>query len=360
MGQDQATAATVTGAEKPAIAVTVVIPVLNERETLRPLVERLLPVLEGYGGYEVIFVNDGSTDGTGDEIDALCSEYSPEVKAIHFRINRGKAEALQTAFDLARGEIIVTMDGDLQDLPEELPKLIEPIRSGQVDAITGWKIDRKDPLSKTFPSRYFNLMVRRMSRLEIHDFNCGLKAFRRECVDCFRLYGQLHRFILVLIAASGYRVTEVPVVHAPRNFGVSKFGTRRIYHGLMDLLTIFFIVRYLHKPLHFFGFYGLISILLSGGLGTMYLGSHIHALITGTTAGLLNNKPLWVMAPILFMLGLIMIFFGLLGEMITYHVVHSQGSLQHVSSLVGIDPDEVARARKKGRQSLSSCPGATL
>jgi len=319
------------------VAVTVVIPVLNERETLRPLIDRLLPVLQTIGSHEIIFVNDGSVDGTGDEIDALCADYPDIVKAIHFRINRGKAEALQVAFDLARGELIATMDGDLQDMPEELPKLIAPIEDGRFDAVTGWKANRQDPVSKTFPSRYFNKMMRRLSGLDIHDFNCGLKAFRRECLDCFRLYGQLHRFILVFIAAGGYRVTEVPVVHAPRRFGVSKFGSRRIYHGLMDLLTIFFIVRYLHKPLHFFGVYGLFSIVISGLVGAMYLTSHIHALFTGTSAGLLTNKPLWVMSPIMFLLGLIMIFFGLLGELITYYMIHAQRPVQHIASLVGFN-----------------------
>lgn len=304
--------------------ITVVIPLYNEEESLGPLIARLMPVLANIGAHEVIFVNDGSSDGSLAILEDIQAAHSDVVRVIHLRINCGKAEALQAAFDHARGDLVAMMDADLQDQPEELPKLIRYLEENRLDAVTGWKEDRKDGIDKTLPSKFFNWMMCRMSGLTIHDFNCGLKLFRRPCLSGFRLYGQMHRFILVFIAHQGYRVAEIPVDHAARRFGVSKFGTKRIFHGFMDLLTVFFITRYLWRPLHFFGLYGGMAIGLSVILGAFYFVGHAYALLGNAPAWNLSQHPLWMLSPVMFLLGVIMIFFGLLGELLTYHSTISE------------------------------------
>lgn len=301
------------------LELSVVIPVYDERESVAPLAARLLSVLEGWRSYEVIFVNDGSKDGSAAAIDEIVARH-PHFRVIHLRRNGGKAAALQCAFDVAEGAIIVMMDADLQDLPEELPKLVRELEDKDLDAVTGWKFSRQDPISKTLPSLFFNKMVRKLSGLSIHDFNCGFKAFRRECLSGFRLYGQLHRFILIFANQHGYKVGEIAVKHAPRESGQSKFGAWRIYHGFMDLLTVFFITKFLYSPLHFFGLYGVIAILISIPLGIYYLTQHFYSIIVNGS-GMLTTHPLWILSPILFTLGVIMIFFGILGEFITYNVL---------------------------------------
>lgn len=320
------------------VRISVVIPVFNEEESLPILIGRLLPVLGGLGSHEVIFVNDGSTDGSGAVIDAIHAAHPDTVHAIHLRTNCGKAAALQVAFDVARGSLVAMMDADLQDQPEELPKLIAHLENRDLDAVTGWKARRMDSIDKTLPSKFFNRMMCRLSGLEIHDFNCGLKVFRRECLAGFRLYGQMHRFILLLIAHHGFRVDEVPVEHAPRLYGVSKYGVRRIFHGFMDLLTIFFITRYLWRPLHFFGLYGGLAIGFSLLSGFFYAFFHFYSILTRSPEWHLANHPLWMLSPILFLLGTIMVFFGLLGELLTYHAIRNGQAEFIARSTIGTTP----------------------
>lgn len=301
--------------------ISVIIPVYNEVESVNPLVDRLAPVLAAMGGrYEVIFINDGSTDGTGAALDEIQRRLPGIVKVIHFRTNCGKADALQAGFSESNGDIFVMMDGDLQDQPEEIPALLLAMKEKNLDMITGWKLDRRDPISKTFPSRFFNKILNRLSGLDIHDFNCGLKAFRRECAQSFKLYGQLHRFILVLAAHNGFKVGEVPVKHAARAFGQTKYGVKRFYHGIMDILTVFFITRYLDSPLYFFGIYGVTAVALAFPIGAYFVVMHFLSFSMADPRWRLTEHPLWIMSPILFLLGLIMIFFGLIGELLTYHL----------------------------------------
>lgn len=301
--------------------ISVVIPAFNEADSIRPLTDRLLSALAPLGTHEVILVNDGSTDGTEKELESVRAEHPGIVKAIHLRTNCGKSVALQAGFNESSGEIIVMMDADLQDQPEEIPKLVQALGERGLDAVSGWKVRRQDPFIKTLLSSGFNLMARQMSGIEIHDFNCGLKAFYRECMQSFFLYGQLHRFILMFIAAHGFKVGEVEVWHSPRRYGRSKYGVKRIYHGFMDLLTVFFITRFLGSPLYFFGFYGVSAIAVAVPMGAFFVCMHFLSFFNGNPAWRLAEHPLWILSPVLFSIGVAMIFFGLIGELVTYHIM---------------------------------------
>lgn len=301
------------------LRLSVVIPAYNEEGSLRPLMEALVPVLDSIGNYEIIFVNDGSSDGTKRILDELTEASPGVVKALHLRINKGKSIALQHGFNSASGELVLMMDADLQDRPEEIPKLISYMDEHNLDVVNGWKFVRHDPISKTLPSRLFNKVMCRFTGLTIHDFNCGLKLFKRECLQGITLYGQLHRFLLVLIANQGYRIGEMPVDHAPRRYGTSKFGSKRLYQGLFDFLTVIFLTRYLRSPLYMFGYYGLTCFVISFVLGFYFL---LFNPLVGQLFGLqptsLNDHPLWLLSPFLLIAGLIFICFGLLGELIYY------------------------------------------
>jgi len=325
--------------------ISVVIPVFNESDSLRPLIDRLIPVLESYKKYEIIFVNDGSTDDTEDMIDALHEEYPDIIKSIHLRRNCGKSIALQTGFDVISGDLVIMMDGDLQDGPEAIPNLIKCMNDNNLDVVTGWKFKRFDPISKTLPSRIFNHVVRRFSGLNIHDFNCGLKIIHRKCLENLSLYGQLHRFMLVILANQGFKVGECRVEHSSRKYGYSKYRGHRLFEGLMDFLTIFFITRYLQSPLYFFGFYGLFCFIISFLYTSFFIALHIISLITYYPQGNLNEHPIWILGPVLFIAGMIFISFGLIGELI-YHIYTTQLTTNNIHRRVGF-PEKIRKKRKK-------------
>ncbi|WP_428304514.1 glycosyltransferase family 2 protein [Lacipirellula sp.] len=249
--------------------ISIVIPLLNEVGTLEQL-HHELSELAAARGYELqmIFIDDGSTDGSWQIVERLAAT-DARVLGIRFRRNFGKAAALSAGFDAAQGEIIVTMDADLQDSPAEIPKLLAVLDAG-ADVVSGWKRERHDPWHKRYPSKVFNALVGKMTGVQLHDHNCGLKAYRRDVIHEIRLYGELHRFVPVLAAARGFRIGETAVEHRPRLSGVSKYGWTRIPKGLLDLLTVQFITRYGQRPQHWLGSAGLISLLL-GGLGMVYL-----------------------------------------------------------------------------------------
>jgi dolichol-phosphate mannosyltransferase len=252
--------------------ISVVIPTLNEAPCLEELHQQL-SVVGAERGYDlqIIFVDDGSTDGSWKIIEKL-ARIDPRVLGIRFRRNFGKAAALSAGFDSAVGETIVTLDADLQDDPAEIPKLIARLDEG-FDVVNGWKQQRHDPWHKTWPSRVFNVLVSRMTGVELHDHNCGIKCFRREVINEVRLYGELHRFVPVLAAARGFRVGEVVVQHRPRLVGKSKYGWERIPKGLLDLLTVRFITRFNQRPQHWLGM-GALGSLALGILGMGYLAIH--------------------------------------------------------------------------------------
>lgn len=292
------------------VFLSVVIPVFNEEESLPPLCEKLHAVLERLGKQcEVIFVDDGSTDRSFDVMRELRDVY-PAIRAVRFRRNYRKAAALATGFSEARGEVIITMDADLQDDPEEIPRLLAKLEEG-CDLVSGWKKKRHDPLSKTLPSRLFNKVTSMVAGIRLHDFNCGLKAYRRAvCEDALPyLYGELYRFLPAIAHWAGYRVEEMPVQHHPRRFGYSKFGTKRLLNGFLDLMTITFVVRFMTTPMHVFGTLGLFST-LAGSIVCAYV-----ALLRFEFGNIQNRHPLLLMGVLLVIVGIQFFSTGLLGDM---------------------------------------------
>lgn len=249
--------------------VSAVIPVFNEADSLERLHEELATVAREQG-YEldVLFVDDGSTDGSWETIQRLAGR-DVQVRGIRLRRNFGKAAALSAGFDSARGRLVMTLDADLQDDPAEIPRFVAEIDKG-VDVVSGWKQNRQDPVDKTLPSRLFNWTVSKLTGVKLHDHNCGMKCYRREVFGEVRIYGELHRFVPVLAAARGWKVGELRIAHRARQFGRSKFGKRRLVKGFLDLLTVYFLTGFAHRPLHLLGTLGLISF-FGGALGLIYL-----------------------------------------------------------------------------------------
>ncbi len=290
------------------IKVSVVIPLLNEEESLSELHQRIKENLEPIGEYEIIFVDDGSRDNSLKNLQALHSQ-NPRVKVISFRKNYGKSAALSVGFSYARGEYVITMDADLQDDPAEIPHLIDKLEQGY-DLVSGWKKVRHDPLGKTLPSKLFNYVTGLMSGLRIHDFNCGLKIYRQEVVKELPVYGEMHRFLPALAHFDGYRVAEIPVQHHARQYGRTKFGASRFINGFLDLVTVLFLVRYIKKPLHLFGIAGLLL---------MFFGFAILAWLTwGWFQGVwIGNRPIFFLGFLLLVFGAQVFSLGLIAEMMT-------------------------------------------
>jgi glycosyltransferase involved in cell wall biosynthesis len=264
------------------------------------------------GSFEVIFIDDGSTDESWPTLEALKAAHPEQVVALRFRRNHGKAAALSAGFAQAKGDIVVTMDADLQDEPAEIPNFLAKLDEGY-DCVSGWKKLRQDPLGKTLPSRFFNAATRAASGVQIHDFNCGFKAYRAEAVHSIELYGELHRYIPVLLAAEGFTTTEIPVEHHRRTYGVSKYGWKRLFKGALDLITVVVLTRYLKRPGHFFGGLGL----LSGLIGVLILASlSIEKFVFGHGIG---QRPLLQLGILLVILGVQLISTGLIGELINYN-----------------------------------------
>ena len=304
---DRATAAPAEPARDPELSI--VIPVLNEAGNLAALHGEIAATLAPLAlEYEVVFVDDGSDDGTWEALTGLAVA-DPRLVLARHRRRRGKAAALSSGFSLARGAILVTMDGDLQDDPREIPALLDTLAAGH-DLVSGWKHPRLDPWHKTLPSRLFNLTVRLLFRLPLHDFNCGFKAYRREVIEDVNLYGELHRFIPVLAAAQGYAVGERIVRHRPRRWGRSKYGFERLTRGLFDAITVYFLTRYPERPLHLFGLIG-IGCAFLGGLICLVLSLEWFFADT-----VLSQRPLLLLGILLVILSVQFFSIGLLGELI--------------------------------------------
>ncbi len=296
--------------EENAIAFSVVIPLYNEEGSLEELHRRLTDTLATLSDrFEIIFVDDGSIDNSFAVIKNLHQRDS-RVKAVRFRRNFGKSTALSAGFKKARGKIIVTLDADLQDLPEEIPSLLNKLEQGY-DLVSGWKKKRKDSLIRKIASWLFNRVTSFFTGVKLHDFNCGLKCYRRELVDELALYGELHRYIPAIANWKGFRVGEVKVGHHPRMHGVSKFGSERYLRGLFDLLTVIMLTKYPEKPLHFFGLLGTI-LSLSG------LAINLYMAVLRISGKWISNRPLLLLGILLLILGVQFIFFGLMGELIVF------------------------------------------
>lgn len=288
--------------------ISVVIPLYNEAESLPELTKRVYEQLENTGRtFEIVFIDDGSRDGSFDVLNQLKPTY-PEIHIIQFNRNFGKSAALSEGFDSAQGEIVITMDADLQDDPEEIPKLMKKIESG-FDLVSGWKKKRNDPITKTIPSKLFNIATRQLTGIKIHDFNCGLKAYRRDVIKAIPVYGELHRYLPVLAHWLGFRVGELVVTHHPRKHGYSKFGVKRFFNGFFDLLTVLFITRFRQKPLHLFGFMGLGCSLLGFGI-LLYL-----SILWFQGEGI-GKRPLFFLGVLLIIVGVQFFSMGLIGEML--------------------------------------------
>lgn len=293
--------------------VSVVIPVYNERESVRPLAQELLVVLRDLGRRtEVLFVDDGSTDGTSEVLADLAAA-EPEIAVVRLRRNFGKAAALMAGFREARGDAIVTIDGDLQDDPAEIPRLLAELEAG-ADLVSGWKRDRQDSWSKRAASRVFNGVTSRMSGVRLHDLNCGFKAYRAEVVRSLALTGDQYRYIPVLAANEGFRVSELPVNHRPRAFGRSKYGLERYVRGFLDLLTILFVGRFRQRPMHLFGGAGMLLI-AAGVVICAYL-----AVLWLAGEGI-GDRPLLLLGVLMIVVGVQLFTIGLVSEMIQrYHL----------------------------------------
>ena len=290
-------------------ALSIVIPVYNERESLELLVAEVRAVLDAVDrSWEIVFVDDGSTDGSDAELIALAHEETRIVN-VRLRRNSGKAAALQAGFQRARGRMLVTMDADLQDDPRSIPGLVAKLDEGY-DLVSGWKVRRRDPWSRRMLSKIFNGVTGRLSGVALHDMNCGIKAYRAEVVRELTLYGDLHRFIPVLAHQRGFRVAELAVNHRPREHGRSRYGLERLFRGFYDLLTVLFLGRFRHRPLHLFG-----------GVGTVmtFAGFVICTYLTGVwlTGSGIGERPLLTLGVLLIVVGVQFLFMGFLGELMT-------------------------------------------
>lgn len=304
-----------TGTES-GTAISVVVPLLNEENSLQELTKSIHEVLSGYS-FEIIFVDDGSDDASWDTILGLHKSYD-FVKGIRFRRNRGKSDALQAGFDAAKGRYVVTMDADLQDDPKEIPALINMLDEG-ADLVSGWKKVRHDPISKTIPSRFFNAVTRLTTGIKLHDFNCGLKAYRREVIDHIYLYGEMHRYVPLLAKWKGFgNIKEKVVTHHPRKHGKTKFGVSRFLNGFLDLVTLLFVNRYMRQPMHFFGLFGVLFLVLGSGIST-YL-AYLKLFLGEPLA----NRPLLFLGILLIMVGVQFFSIGFLGEMINKGQLETQ------------------------------------
>jgi glycosyltransferase involved in cell wall biosynthesis len=307
--------------------ISVVVPVHNEERSVALLYDELRSALEPLEReWELIFVDDGSTDGSFAALTRLHAA-ADNVRVVRLRRNFGKAAALVAGFDQARGDTIVTLDGDLQDDPAEIPRLLAKLDEG-FDLVTGWKRHRRDPLSRRIGSRIFNTVTSRLSGVRLHDMNCGLKAYRAEVVRGLRIYGELHRFIPVLAHYRGFRIAELGVNHRPREHGRSRYGFERYLRGFLDLLTVSFIGRYRQRPLHLFGGLGLLL-----GLGGIAILAYLT--VVKATGHAIGQRPLLTLGVLLVVVGMQFFSLGLISEMITSH--HEERAAERERSELLVD-----------------------
>jgi glycosyltransferase involved in cell wall biosynthesis len=298
--------------------ISVVIPVFNEEESLPELTDWISRVMHDHGfSYEVIFVNDGSSDTSWEVIQDM-AEQSNSIKGINFTRNYGKSAALDAGFKKASGEVVITMDSDLQDSPDEIPDLFHMIKNEGFDVVSGWKKNRHDPISKTIPSRFFNGVTRWISGIKLHDFNCGLKAYRLKVVKNIQIYGEMHRYIPLLAKWNGFsKIGEKVVQHQSRKYGVSKFGLERFLNGFLDLISVSFVHRYKKKPMHFFGLLGTVSF-LTGFLITCWLiFQKIYGLSQGLKVREIVDQPLFFLALVALVIGVQLFVTGFIAELMT-------------------------------------------
>lgn len=302
----------------PGIDISIIIPVLDEEESLKELCDWIRKVLEEHNlMHEIILVDDGSKDRSWEIISEL-NRQSGNIKGIRFNRNYGKSAALHTGFQAAEGNVVITMDADLQDSPDEIPALYDMIMKNDFDLVSGWKKNRHDPLSKTLPSKFFNLTTRKISGIKLHDFNCGLKAYKSVVVKNIKVYGEMHRYIPVIAKWNGFnRIGEKVVQHYKRKYGKTKFGIERFVTGFLDLISITFVIRFIKKPMHFFGTLGTLSF-LTGLIITIWLiALKIYQIKHQLPVRDITNQPLFFLALVAVIVGVQMFLTGFLAEIMT-------------------------------------------
>ncbi|GAB3236116.1 glycosyltransferase family 2 protein [Algoriphagus aestuariicola] len=297
---------------------SVVVPVFNEEESLPELTQWISRVMKEHGfSYEVILVNDGSTDRSWEVIHRLSQE-NPNLKGLNFTRNFGKSAALDAGFRRAVGEVVITMDADLQDSPDEIPGLYRMVAIDGLDVVSGWKKERHDPISKTIPSKFFNGVTRWISGIQLHDFNCGLKAYKNKVVKNIHVYGEMHRYIPLLSKWNGFgKIGEKVVQHQPRKYGYSKFGLERFLNGFLDLITVSFVHRYKKKPMHFFGLLGSASFLTGFLITAWLIFEKIYGLSKGLKVREIVDQPLFFLALVALIIGVQLFVTGFIAELMT-------------------------------------------
>jgi glycosyltransferase involved in cell wall biosynthesis len=300
------------------IQISVIIPVFNEEESLPELHNWICRVMDGHGfSYEIIFINDGSNDNSWKEIQKLAN-LNHNVKAVSFTRNYGKSAALDLGFSKAQGQVVITMDADLQDSPDEIPELYEMIVGAGYEVVSGWKKKRHDPITKTIPSRFFNWITRIISGIRLHDFNCGLKAYQKRVVKNIHIYGEMHRYIPLIAKWNGFtKIGEKVVEHRPRKYGETKFGIERFLNGFLDLISVSFVNRYKRRPMHFFGTLGTVSFLAGFFITSWLIFQKIYGLYQGKAVREITAQPLFFLALVALIVGVQLFLTGFLAEMMT-------------------------------------------
>jgi glycosyltransferase involved in cell wall biosynthesis len=299
--------------------ISIVIPLYNEEESLPELVAWIEKVMhEHQFSYEIIMIDDGSQDGSWNVVKQL-QKQNPHIRGIKFRRNYGKSAALFCGFDIIKGEVVITMDADLQDSPDEIPELYRMIKEEGYDLVSGWKKKRHDPLfTKNLPSKFYNWTARLMTGIKIHDMNCGLKAYRKKVVKNIEVYGEMHRYIPVLAKWAGFKkIGEKEVVHSERKYGVTKFGIERFIRGPLDLLSVMFISRFVKRPMHFFGVLGILMVVVGLAAATWIGIEKIIQLRQGIVGNLVTNSPHFYIALTSMIIGAQFFLAGFLGELIS-------------------------------------------
>ena len=298
--------------------ISVVIPLFNEHESLPELTRWIDEVMKKNDfEYEIVYVDDGSNDGSWKVIQDLKTKYN-QIRALRFRRNYGKSAGLNRGFDACKGDVVITMDADLQDNPEEIPELVRMITEDGFDLVSGWKKKRYDPITKTVPTKLYNWAARRMSGIMLHDFNCGLKAYRQDVVKSVEVYGEMHRYIPVIVKWAGFNyIGEKVVKHQERKFGVTKFGIERFINGPLDLLVITFMSRFGKRPMHFFGVAGTLMFLLGGAVSTWLIIEKVIAIANQTKVREVTDQPLFYLAILAMIIGTQLFTAGFLAEMIS-------------------------------------------
>jgi glycosyltransferase involved in cell wall biosynthesis len=297
---------------------SIIIPFLNEEESLPELYEWTINAITGLSlQYEMIFIDDGSSDGSWQIIQQIAAR-DKSVKAIRFRRNYGKSAALHVGFEAATGKVVITLDADLQDSPEEIPELYRMVTQENYDLVTGWKKVRHDPISKTLPSKLWNFTARRVSGLKLHDFNCGLKAYKQQVVKSIEVYGEMHRYIPIIVQRAGFRkITEKVVQHSERKYGKSKFGVERILKGFLDLLSLNFITKFGKKPMHLFGTLGILMFIAGGCVSVWIIVKKIYQLNNHLPVREVTAQPIFYLALVSIILGVQLFLAGFIGELIS-------------------------------------------